>query len=45
MVIPWIIGGAVAVLLVRWVYVYLKRRSYDRALEHRIRNRQDLHKL
>lgn len=42
MVIPWILGGAVALLLVRWIVMRQRRRSDDRALGAAIRNRQDV---
>jgi hypothetical protein len=43
--IPYIVGLAVAALGVRWLWLYTKNRAYNLALERRIRNRQDLHRL
>lgn len=44
MVIPWIVGGAGLVLVARWGWQWLKRRSRDAEMERRIRNRLDLHR-
>lgn len=45
MVIPYVVAGSLALLAARWVFLWKARREYDRRLEHRIKNRQDLHRL
>jgi hypothetical protein len=45
MVIPYVIGGAVVVLAIRWLAVWSQRRLHNAEMERRIRNRQDLHRL
>ncbi len=45
MVIPYIIAGAVAALVLRWLAVWARNRAYNLDMERRIRNRQDLHRL
>jgi len=37
-----ILGGAVALLLWRWIYVWRSARHDRQAFEYRMRNRQDL---
>jgi hypothetical protein len=45
MVIPYVVGVALVVLVVRWLAVWSKNRAYNADMERRIRNRSDLHRL
>ena len=42
MVIPWIVGGALLLLVGRWIFVKWRRHETDRAFGAAIRNRNDV---
>lgn len=42
MAIPYVIVGAIALLFARWIWIWRRRRSDDRAFGAAIKNRNDV---